>query len=72
MTPCTIFITNTCCFLEKMVEKNPKCLAITRETYNVWERRAPFAPCHVKKLIESGVKVLIQPSSRRAYTVEVL
>lgn len=27
------------------------CLAIRRETINAWERRAPLAPIHVKKVV---------------------
>lgn len=50
--------------------KNP-CLGIRRETINSWERRAPLAPSHVKKLIKQGIKVLIQPSNRRVYPIEV-
>lgn len=42
-------------------------MAIRRETQSVWERRAPLAPQHVKKLVKKGVKVLVQPSNRRAY-----
>lgn len=41
-------------------------LAIRREDVSVWERRAPLAPKHVKELINEGVKVLVQPSNRRA------
>ena len=33
----------------------------------MWERRAPLAPQHVRKLVKKGVKVLVQPSNRRAY-----
>ncbi|TMS38063.1 hypothetical protein L596_004871 [Steinernema carpocapsae] len=47
---------------------NP-CLGIRRETINAWERRAPLAPLHVKKLTKKGVKVLIQPSNRRAFPI---
>lgn len=50
--------------------KNP-CLGIRRETINSWERRAPLAPSHVKKLIKQGIKVLVQPSNRRVYPIEV-
>lgn len=46
------------------------CLGIRRETINAWERRAPLAPGHVKKLTKSGVKVLVQPSNRRAYPIQ--
>ena len=46
-------------------------LAIRRETVNVWERRAPLAPHQVQKLVRDGVKVLVQPSNRRAYNMQV-
>jgi alpha-aminoadipic semialdehyde synthase len=36
----------------------------------VWERRAPFSPAHVRKLVKSGVKVIVQPSNRRAYPMQ--
>lgn len=41
-------------------------VAIRREDINPWERRAPLAPRHVKELTNAGVKVLLQPSNRRA------
>ncbi|XP_031727115.1 alpha-aminoadipic semialdehyde synthase, mitochondrial [Anarrhichthys ocellatus] len=41
-------------------------MAIRREDVNAWERRAPLAPKHVKELTTAGVKVLLQPSNRRA------
>ncbi|KAK5621415.1 hypothetical protein CRENBAI_007638 [Crenichthys baileyi] len=41
-------------------------VAIRREDVNPWERRAPLAPRHVKELTNDGVKVLVQPSNRRA------
>ncbi|CAK6979081.1 alpha-aminoadipic semialdehyde synthase%2C mitochondrial, partial [Scomber scombrus] len=41
-------------------------IAIRREDINPWERRAPLAPRHVKELTHAGVKVLVQPSNRRA------
>lgn len=47
-----------------------KILAIRREDASVWERRAPLAPHHVKQLIKEGVKVLVQPSNRRAYPMQ--
>lgn len=46
-------------------------MAIRRETINAWERRAPLAPAHVKKLVKMGVRVLIQPSNRRAFPIQV-
>ena len=45
-------------------------LAIRRETINVWERRAPLAPHHVKEIIESGTDVLVQPSTRRSHYMQ--
>lgn len=41
-------------------------MAIRREDINVWERRAPLAPRHVKEITAAGHKVLVQPSNRRA------
>ena len=39
------------------VAKQQKTLAIYREEYNVWERRAPLTPAHVQTLTREGVKV---------------
>jgi alpha-aminoadipic semialdehyde synthase len=50
-------------------EGRARVLGIRREESSVWERRAPLSPNHVQSLISKGVKVLIQPSSRRGYTV---
>ncbi|XP_034232619.1 alpha-aminoadipic semialdehyde synthase, mitochondrial isoform X2 [Thrips palmi] len=44
-----------------------KVIAIRREDQSVWERRAPLAPANVRRLTRLGVKVLLQPSNRRAY-----
>lgn len=52
------------------VGKGVPTLGIRRETINAWERRAPIAPVHVKKLSRKGVRVLIQPSNRRAYPIQ--
>ncbi|XP_030622605.1 alpha-aminoadipic semialdehyde synthase, mitochondrial [Chanos chanos] len=43
-----------------------RVIAIRREDINVWERRAPLAPRHVKEITAAGHKVLVQPSNRRA------
>lgn len=45
-------------------------IAIRREDASIWERRAPLAPHHVDKLTKKGVRVLIQPSNRRAYPIQ--
>lgn len=47
-----------------------KVIAIRREDQSVWERRAPFSPSHVRKLVKNGVKVIVQPSNRRAYPMQ--
>ncbi|TRY81173.1 hypothetical protein TCAL_11846 [Tigriopus californicus] len=47
-----------------------KVMAIRREDQSVWERRAPLAPHHVRKLYKEGVKVIVQPSNRRAYPTQ--
>ena len=49
-----------------------KILAIRREDQSVWERRAPLSPANVRKLVRAGVKVLVQPSNRRAYPMQVI
>lgn len=46
-------------------------IAIRREDQSVWERRAPLSPTYVKKLVKKGVKVIVQPSNRRAYPMQV-
>lgn len=48
-----------------------KVIAIRREDQSVWERRAPLAPSNVYQLTKQGVKVIVQPSNRRAYPVPV-
>uniref|UniRef100_A0A7N8YK92 Aminoadipate-semialdehyde synthase n=1 Tax=Mastacembelus armatus TaxID=205130 RepID=A0A7N8YK92_9TELE len=53
------------CF-QRRYEHHSAVMAIRREDINPWERRAPLAPRHVKELTHAGVKVLVQPSNRRA------
>lgn len=48
--------------------KGNKTIAIVRESYGMWERRAPLSPIHVQSLVESGFKVLVQPCTRRIFT----
>jgi hypothetical protein len=50
----------------------PRILAIRREDQSIWERRAPLAPNHVRKLVRDGIKVLVQPSNRRAFQIPVI
>ncbi|PSN46751.1 Alpha-aminoadipic semialdehyde synthase [Blattella germanica] len=47
-----------------------KVIAIRREDQSVWERRAPLAPANVRHLARAGVKVIVQPSNRRAYPMQ--
>lgn len=45
-------------------------VGMRREDASIWERRAPLAPLHVRHLVRKGVKVLVQPSNRRAYPMQ--
>lgn len=42
-------------------------IGIRLEDKNEWERRAPLIPDHVEALVESGLRVLAQPSERRIF-----
>lgn len=55
-----------CLVGQRRYEHHRAVMAIRREDVNPWERRAPLAPRHVKELTHAGVKVLVQPSNRRA------
>eukprot|EP00795_Rhopilema_esculentum_P002141 gene2141-17728_t len=57
-------------YLSKTKVESGKILALRREDINVWERRAPIAPQHIKSLKEQGINTLVQPSTRRAYTMQ--
>ena len=46
------------------------CNDILFQDINVWERRAPIAPHHVANLVEKGIDVIVQPSTRRGYTMD--
>ncbi len=49
-----------------------KVIGIRREDTGIWERRAPLAPNHVRKLVlKDDYKVIVQPSNRRAFPVPV-
>lgn len=56
----------SCLSVQRRYEHHRAVMAIRREDINPWERRAPLAPRHVKELTHAGVKVLVQPSNRRA------
>ncbi|KAH9635552.1 hypothetical protein HF086_003166 [Spodoptera exigua] len=50
--------------------KGTRTIAIRREDQSVWERRAPFSPTNVNRLVRQGVRVIVQPSNRRAYPMQ--
>lgn len=58
--------TQSCLAGQRRYEHHRAVMAIRREDINPWERRAPLAPRHIKELTNAGVKVLVQPSNRRA------
>lgn len=57
--------------IQQLSADGRRVMAIRREDVNVWERRAPLAPHHVRYLVKKGVKVIVQPSNRRAYPMQV-
>jgi len=42
-----------------------KILGVRREDLNVWERRAPIAPQHVKELIDQGKTQKVVPIEKK-------
>ncbi len=40
-------------------------LGIRKEDKTKWEKRAPLIPAHVKKLVEEGFKIIVEPSDHR-------
>eukprot|EP00466_Bigelowiella_natans_P010616 jgi/Bigna1/87868/estExt_fgenesh1_pg.C_250074 len=55
-------------FIRVEKEGPRRCIGIVRETYNAWERRSPLTPNHVRGLVKSGVRVLVEPSFHRVFT----
>jgi len=49
------------------MQRGKRTVAIVREVYNKWERRAPLCPPHVERLVQQGMRVLVQPSHRRIF-----
>ncbi len=48
-----------------------KLIGIRREDKNIWERRVPIVPRHVKDLKEKyGIETIVQPFERRAFSHE--
>jgi alpha-aminoadipic semialdehyde synthase len=44
------------------------CIGILREVVSVWERRVALTPSGCKKLLDSGIRVVIQPSRIRCFS----
>ena len=42
-------------------------VGIRREDKSIWEKRAPLAPGHVKKLTDGGMEIIVQPSDIRIF-----
>ncbi|CAK8688911.1 unnamed protein product [Clavelina lepadiformis] len=61
---------NQCLRARSLSSGTKPVIAIRREDNVVWERRAPLAPSHVRKLVQDGVKVLVQPANKRAFPVQ--
>ncbi|KAK6638413.1 hypothetical protein RUM44_008842 [Polyplax serrata] len=57
-------------FIHSRADLKGKVIAIRREDQSVWERRAAFSPANVRRLTRAGVKVIVQPSNRRAYPMQ--
>lgn len=51
-----------------ITEKNLKVIGIRRENKNKWERRVSLTPEAVKKLVDSGIKIIVQPCNLRCYS----
>ncbi len=47
--------------------KPTKTLGILREVKSKWERRVPIAPPQVKRLVDQGLRILIQPCEKRVF-----
>jgi alpha-aminoadipic semialdehyde synthase len=43
------------------------CIGILAETKSVWERRVSLSPTDCKKLIDKGIKIIVQPSMTRCF-----
>jgi len=44
-----------------------RVIGILREGKSKWERRVPLSPRHVQRLVANGLRVLVQPSTRRVF-----
>jgi hypothetical protein len=51
--------------LRRQLASAARVVGIRREDKNRWERRVPLTPSHVRRLVDDGVRVLVQSSPRR-------
>lgn len=57
--------------LAQYLQRYYATLGIRAEDKNVWERRSPLAPKHVKEIVDKGIAdVIVEPSTTRAFTDE--
>eukprot|EP00501_MAST-03F_sp_TOSAG23-6_P000049 GSMAST32.ASY1.ANO1.50.1 assembled CDS len=45
-----------------------RVVGLLREAKNKWERRCALGPDQVKALVKKGIRVIVQPSTRRVFT----
>ena len=57
----------TCRLCENFMSKNT-VVGIRKETKNVWERRCPLTPRHVRSIVEHGGTVVVESSMTRCFT----
>ena len=50
------------------MEGKPGVIGLRREDKNYFERRVALTPSHVRDLVDSGIKVLVQPSNLRCFS----
>jgi len=50
------------------LQTQKKVIGIRRENKNKWERRVALIPSLCKKLIDNGIRVIVQPSKLRCFT----
>ena len=44
------------------------CIGLAREAYSKWERRAPLTPAHVSRIASEGIRVIVQPCTKRVFS----
>ena len=54
--------------MKNSADYNKKTIGIRRENKNKWERRVALIPEFCRKLIEKGIRIILQPSKLRCFT----